>query len=336
MIVLQQWLSRHFGYRRYLTAALGLFIVGSLISAASNDLPTLTLARLVQGFGGGALFTSCRILVLMLFGPKDRPLALKYFMLVVFAMSAGAPVLAGTLVDEWGWRWVFLAVVPLALLALAGAWTLLPADLGRGGEPVKWAAAAQPGPLLLFAAAITLRATGTFAGALRLLRASLASAGHRPAAGIALLAVGSSTHQWRHEEPLLRVARTAPPRLFDGVGPLFPALLACRTPAAYLFPIYAERGLGIPIHATGWLNSFAALVSLAVAYAYIKRGARIPRKKPLMAAGAMAMAIAAWMFSTLPPGAPAAALLLALVAKGVFGVLVILPVGGVDLSRPGR
>ena len=57
MIVLQQWLSRHFGYRRYLSAALGLFALGTLGCAAANDLRVLTLARLVQGFGGGALFT---------------------------------------------------------------------------------------------------------------------------------------------------------------------------------------------------------------------------------------------------------------------------------------
>jgi hypothetical protein len=57
----------------------------------------------------------------------------------------------------------------------------------------------------------------------------------------------------------------------------------------YVFPIYAERGLGMPLTTAGWLSTFSALVTLAAAYAYIKRGARLPRKKPIMAAGACLM-----------------------------------------------
>ncbi|MDM0112483.1 MFS transporter [Variovorax sp. J22R133] len=328
MIVLQQWLSRHFGYRRYLSAALGLFLVGALASAASNDLPTLTLARLVQGFGGGAFFTSCRILVPMLFAPKDRPQALKRFMLVAFGLVATGPLLAATLVDAWGWRWVFLAIVPLTGLSLAGAWLLLPDDVGRGGEPVKWAA----GPLLLFAAAITLVQLGLsqarydfFAHPLHLLVIAVA--------GVGLLG-WFLTHQWGHDEPLLRLRELRHPAYITGLVLYF--LNYCLSNASgYLFPIYAERGLGIPIHATGLLNTFAALVSFGFAYLYIKRGARLPQKKPLMVTGALAMAIAAWLFASMPTGVPSSALLAALVAKGVFGVLLVLPVAGLTFRELG-
>src|SRR5205823_5009372 len=67
MIVVQQSLSRRFGYRRYLTGALALLFVGTAAAAAAEGLAGLTAARFVQGFGAGALFTSGRILVNLLF-----------------------------------------------------------------------------------------------------------------------------------------------------------------------------------------------------------------------------------------------------------------------------
>jgi MFS family permease len=328
MIAMQQWLARHFGYRRYLSGALALFMAGALASASANGLTSLTAARLLQGFGGGAFFTSCRVLVPMLFAPADRPRALKYFMLAVFGLSACSPVVAALLVDGPGWRWIFLSVVPLVAVALAATWTLLPDGVGRGGEPVRWAAT----PLLLFAAAITLVQMGlsearydVFAHPVHLVLTALA--------GIGLLG-WFLAHQWSHHEPLLRLRELRHPAYLMGLVLYF--LHYCLSNAgSYVFPIFAERGLGIPIATAGWLNTFSALVSLVVAYVYIKRGARLQRKKPIMAAGALAMAAAAWIFASMPPDAPAGALLAGLAAKGLFGVMLVLPVAGFTFRELG-
>jgi len=329
MIVLQQWLSRHFGYRRYLSAALGLFMLGGLACAGAQTLPMLTLARLLQGFGGGALFTSCRVLVPMLFGPRDRPRALRDFMLVAFALPIAAPLLSAVLVEHLSWRWVFLAALPLAALAIAGAWLLLPDEVGRGGEPVRWAAA----PLLVFAAAVTLVQMGlaqarfeVFAHPARLAATALA--------GVGLLA-WFFAHQVRHEAPMVRLRELGHPVYLAGLG-LYFVHYCLAGASSYVFPIFAERGLGIALTTAGWLNSFSSAVTLAAAYVYIKRGARLPRKKPLMVAGALALALAAWLFATMPPDAPAEALLLALAAKGVFGALLVLPVAGLTFRDLGE
>ena len=329
LIVLQQWLSRHFGYRRYLSAALGLFMLGGLACAGAQTLPMLTLARLLQGFGGGALFTSCRVLVPMLFGPRDRPRALRDFMLVAFALPIAAPLLSAVLVEHLSWRWVFLAALPLAALAIAGAWLLLPDEVGRGGEPVRWAAA----PLLVFAAAVTLVQMGlaqarfeVFAHPARLAATALA--------GVGLLA-WFFAHQVRHEAPMVRLRELGHPVYLAGLG-LYFVHYCLAGASSYVFPIFAERGLGIALTTAGWLNSFSSAVTLAAAYVYIKRGARLPRKKPLMVAGALALALAAWLFATMPPDAPAEALLLALAAKGVFGALLVLPVAGLTFRDLGE
>jgi MFS family permease len=72
MILTQHWLARRFGYRYYLTGSLLLFMAGTLAAATSTGLTQMVGARFVQGVGGGALFTSCRILVNMMFSQTDR------------------------------------------------------------------------------------------------------------------------------------------------------------------------------------------------------------------------------------------------------------------------
>jgi DHA2 family multidrug resistance protein len=321
MIVLQQWLSRHFGYRRYLAGAIALFMAGALVSANAGDLPGLTLGRLIQGVGGGALFTSSRVLVPTLFAPADRPRALKYFMVTIFGIGALAPLLAATLVEEWGWHWIFLSVLPVAALTLAGVWTLLPDGAGRGSAPVRWAV----GPLVLFALAISCVQWGltearyeAFAHPAQLAMVAML--------GCALL-VGFLLHQWRHDEPLLRLRELRHPTYLAGLGLYFIYYFLSNF-SNYLFPIFAERSLGLPLATAGWLTAFSATVSLVGAYAYIRFSARMPRKKLLMAAGPLALVASAWLFARLPPGAPWGALGLGLAVKGLFGVMMVLPVAG--------
>jgi predicted MFS family arabinose efflux permease len=268
------------------------------------------------------------VLVNLLFGAAERPRALKHFMLILFGLSAAAPVLAAALVDGPGWRWIFLAALPLAALALAGCWHLLPDAVGRGGAPVRWAA----GPLLLGAAALTLLQLALsqarydlFADPLRLAGIALA--------GLALLA-GFLVHQWRHHDPHLRLRELRHPVYATGLLLYFLHYLLSNA-SAYLFPIYAERSLGLPLVTAGWLSTFAAVVSFAGAYAYLKLARKLPSKKPVMAAGALLAALAAWLFSCMPPDVPPQALLAPLVAKGLFGVLLVLPVAGMTFRDLG-
>ena len=329
MIVLQQSFARHFGYRRYLCGALALFMAGAAASAASEGLAALTAARLVQGFGGGALFTSARVLVNMLFPAAERPRALKYFMLVLFGLSAGAPILAACLVDGPGWEWIFLAVLPLAMALLVACWRLLPDAVGRGVAPVRWDAA----PLLLVAAALTLVQLALSEARYDVFSDPLELA--VLAVGGALLLAGFLVHQWHHAEPLMRVRVLGHPAYATGLVLYFLHYLLSNA-TAYVFPIYAERSLGMPLLTTGWLNTFSALVSLGGAYVYVKTSRRLPGKKPVMAAGVLLAALAAWGFSRMPPDVPPQALLLPLVAKGLFGVMLVLPVAGLTFRELGE
>ena len=193
---------------------------------------------------------------------------------------------------------------------------------------MRWAAA----PLLLIAGALTLLQVGLsaarfdlFADPARLAAASLG--------GAALLAA-FLIHQWHHDEPLLRLRELRHPAFVMGLVLYFLHYVLSNA-ANYVFPVFAEQSLGIPLVAAGWLNTFSAVVSLVAAYAYLRFARLLPNKKFLMATGAMMLAIACFLFSRMSADASPVVLLPALVAKGLFGVMLVLPVAGLTFRDLG-
>ncbi len=320
MILKQQWLAQRFGYRRYLTGALLLFMAGTLVAATSTGLPQMVTARFMQGVGGGALFTSCRILVNLMFAPADRPRASRIFMLGIFGASALAPALAAELVDHGVWQDVFYGVLPFAALATLGAWVLLP-----DAEPRDDMEGPALGPLLLFGVAIVaLQASMTEA------RFDIFSHPLRVAivAAVALSLLGAFIwHQWHHSSPVLHLRALRQPVYMTGLAMYFVYYMISNL-SSYVFPIYAEQALRFPLATTGWLNTLAAGISLVGIWIYLQIARKLTHKKPIMVAGLLLMAAAMTWFSFMPPDVGPSALVLGLFGKGLFGVMVIIPIAG--------
>jgi MFS transporter, DHA2 family, multidrug resistance protein len=324
MILTQHWLARRFGYRYYLTGSLLLFMAGTLAAATSTGLTQMVGARFVQGVGGGALFTSCRILVNMMFSQTDRVRASRIFMLGIFSASALGPAFAAELVDRGVWQDVFYGVLPFAALATIGAWLLLPDAEAR--DDVEGPGL---GPLLLFGVAIVaLQATLTEA------RFDVFSHPIRIAL-IAALALALLTvflwQQWHHEKPVLHLRALYQPVFLTGLAMYFVYYMISNL-AAYVFPIYAEQALRFPLATTGWLNTFAATISLVGIWVYQRVARKLKHKKPLMTTGLLLMAGAMTWFSFMPPDVGPPALIVGLIGKGLFGVMVIIPIAGLTFG----
>ncbi|OWT60134.1 MFS transporter [Candidimonas nitroreducens] len=328
MIVKQQWLARRYGYRRYLAASLLVFSLGTWYAAASTSLSMLVTARLVQGVGGGALFTSSRVLIPLMFAPADRGRAVRLFMLGIFGVSAIGPALSAELIDNGAWQHVFYGVLPLSLLAMAGSWLFLP-DAEPSEKPGRPALI----PLLWFGAAIAALQIAmsdarfdVFSHPGRLLAIALC--------GIAML-LGFLWHQWHQDAPLLKLRVLRNPVYLTGLLLYFMYYLLSHL-HGYVFPIYAERALQIPLTTVGWLSTIGGLVSLVSIMAYIRYAPRLKRKKPLMILGLLIMAYAAWRFSAMPPDAGVESLIPILALKGLFGVMVVIPVAGLTFRGLGE
>jgi EmrB/QacA subfamily drug resistance transporter len=111
-------LGDSFGRRRLMFVALGVFIVASLLCAASTTVVLLTLARLLQGLGGGGLMTLSQALVGEAFPPRERARYQGYLAAVAVCANTFGPVAGGYLTQHFGWQSVFLINVPFGLLAV--------------------------------------------------------------------------------------------------------------------------------------------------------------------------------------------------------------------------
>jgi MFS family permease len=109
-------LGDFFGRRRLLFVALAIFFTGCAGCALAPNLPSLIVARVVQGFGGGALLTLTQALIGEIVPPRERGKFQAWIAGTYGFASAFGPVAGGFITQAFGWRWIFWFLLPLPLL----------------------------------------------------------------------------------------------------------------------------------------------------------------------------------------------------------------------------
>ncbi|PRD41684.1 MFS transporter [Phyllobacterium phragmitis] len=111
-------LADRFGRKRVFMAGV-VFGISSLACGLATNAPILIAARVVQGIGGAALL-ACQIAVLshQFRDSPDRGMAFSSWGIVFGAGLGFGPLIGGVTVAFISWEWVFLAHVPLAVVAL--------------------------------------------------------------------------------------------------------------------------------------------------------------------------------------------------------------------------
>ena len=135
------WAMSAFGTRATYLVGLGLFISGSVLGSISSTFGLLIIARAMQGVAAGLLQPMSMFLIFQTFQDNKRGTAIGIFSVGVVLAPAFGPALGGFAVDLSSWRLVFIATVPIALLALPLAAILMPGrDSARGTKapPLDW------------------------------------------------------------------------------------------------------------------------------------------------------------------------------------------------------
>jgi MFS family permease len=107
-----------YGRRRVLLIALSVFATGTIACGLSQSMLQLTLARVLQGLGGGGLMVMSQALIGELVPPRERPRFQGYFAANFTLASISGPLLGGIVVAHASWRWLFLGSLPLVALAV--------------------------------------------------------------------------------------------------------------------------------------------------------------------------------------------------------------------------
>ena len=115
------WLGNYFGRKRVLLACIMMFTGASVLCGLAWSLPTLILARIFQGIGGGAMVPIAQAIMLESFPPQKRGVAMAAFAQGVVVAPILGPVIGGWITDSYSWRWIFYINVPVGILAVTMA-----------------------------------------------------------------------------------------------------------------------------------------------------------------------------------------------------------------------
>ena len=127
--------SDRLGPRLAYIVGIGLFAAGSLLLVVARDPAALYYGRAIQGFGAGGIFPIAAAVIGNTLPPKERGPALGVLGTVFGLAFLLGPVMGGLLLP-YGWHWLFLVNVPIAMVLIAGAIRLLPSQGSPSRKPL--------------------------------------------------------------------------------------------------------------------------------------------------------------------------------------------------------
>jgi EmrB/QacA subfamily drug resistance transporter len=113
------------GRRAAMLIGVTIYMIGSLICAASPNMLMLICGRVVQGCGAGGLTVTANMILGDIAPPKDRGRYYMYFSVAFTSAGGVGPALGGWISEHLHWSMIFLWNFPLCLLAFFIALTVL-------------------------------------------------------------------------------------------------------------------------------------------------------------------------------------------------------------------
>ncbi len=108
-----------YGMKKIFTWGLIIFTLSTFLCAVSPSIISLILFRVLQGVGSAMIFVTGLAIITSVYPPRERGKAIGINIASVYIGLSLGPVLGGILTQYFGWRSLFIAVIPLGLLVLA-------------------------------------------------------------------------------------------------------------------------------------------------------------------------------------------------------------------------
>lgn len=126
LIPLSGWLADRFGTKRIFILAVGLFTLGSVFCSISNTLDQLVLARIFQAIGGAMMVPVARLTLIYAYPKKELLKVISFITIPGLIGPMLGPAVGGFLVEKLSWHWIFLINVPVGLIAVLFAKSIIP------------------------------------------------------------------------------------------------------------------------------------------------------------------------------------------------------------------
>ena len=280
----QRWLVERLGWRNFVVASLGLFMLGSAACAFSDSYQSFMVGRVIMGLGGAAFITTGRVLVNLIPPSPQRFTGIKYFATGLAAGIAFAPGLASLCVNNDAWSGIFVLLMLVAAAAAVVALLCLPADvvqdeLRSQSHPVLFMSLACGSFLVLYA--IQRSQYDFFTDATML---------------VTILGCGALAMYYfflalqNHERPLLALQALRRPRYIFGVA-LFMLCYVLLGANNLILPVLFQRGLGVPWDVVGRIQTLGLSSALLAWVLMMWALPRWPGPKKFLVGGFVSLTI---------------------------------------------
>jgi EmrB/QacA subfamily drug resistance transporter len=111
-------LSDLYGRRKFLVLGLGIFMAGSVLSGAAQNIDQIIVFRAVQGIGSGAFFPIAIAVAGVVYPPAQRGRIQGVFASVFGISAVLGPSAGDFLTQALNWRWIFYVNLPLGLVSV--------------------------------------------------------------------------------------------------------------------------------------------------------------------------------------------------------------------------
>src|SRR5690625_2889806 len=118
MIPITAFLMETFSTRRLFLFSVGTFIVGTFVCFITPNFSFLMVGRIIQAIGAGVLMPLMMTIFMLIFPLEKRGFAMGMAGLVISFAPAIGPGLAGWFIEIFPWRYLFLIIIPLAIIDL--------------------------------------------------------------------------------------------------------------------------------------------------------------------------------------------------------------------------
>ena len=108
-----------YGKRNTLITGLLVFMGGSCLTGLGHSLEMLILGRILQGFGAAIFTAPAWALIFTTASPEKQGFVMGIILSFAGLGLATGPTLAGFIIEEASWRWIFYINIPLGLIVIA-------------------------------------------------------------------------------------------------------------------------------------------------------------------------------------------------------------------------
>ncbi|WP_217180343.1 DHA2 family efflux MFS transporter permease subunit [Streptomyces sp. AC495_CC817] len=293
------FLLQRFTTRQVFLAALSLFSVGTLLAALAIGFEMLLIARVVQA-GGTAMMMPLLMTTMMNLVPNESRGRMMGRVSIVMSLAPSiGPTMSGFLLDHFGWRSIFVVVLPIALVAMFVGWRWL-TNVGETTDA----------PLDVLSIVLSAFGFGGIVYGLSQI-GSLAEGGANPAPLTIALVVGVvalGAFLWRQVVLQRKDDALLDLRVFSSLGfSLSMAQMFLLSLAFFgtitIVPLYLQKALMLPTLDAGLIVLPGALamglLGPVIGRVYDSHGTRI-----LLIPGAILAAATLWFYTTLSTTTP--------------------------------